>query len=795
MVFLIRLFSVIALLAFSSATWAQDQRQEQFKAWEKTAIEAKQAVEDRYAPNHVLERLRAQLAEQRAKAFALSEAGSVDVRTLNAQLEALGPEPKDKKPEPAEIAGRRAQLKEQIAVANAPVLAAQEAFKRADTLIAELDKKIRARATRKLLSRSPSPVVPTRWLPAISEFTDYLGRVRREIAHQLNDSDQTVQPRERLPFVILILLAGILVLALGRGLIKKRLEPAVARARGGRGANWLSACRSTAWFIMPALGMGLLVFGVYMTALTPGSADTFLKVLPFVAFIIAVSIWLGHSLFAPDMPGQRLIKVSDKAAVSGSRLSQALGATVALEFALEAVERDAVLSSGSVSVFVTPIILLGSYLLWRLSQVLLSAKHDDRAGSSAAARTERVHTHLLTLLSRLMQGLAVAAPILAIVGYISLAREAFIPITLSIGLMGIGLLLFRAIIKVLTAIIGAPEGREEEAEEQTDPLWPIAIAIMIGAGLVPLLALIWGARPADLGELWLVLTDGVKFGQARISLAVVVTAIVVFASGVLLTRWLQSLLRSTVFPRTKIDSGGRNAILAGINYVGLTLAAIVAISSAGLDLSNLAYIVGALSVGLGFGLQNVVSNFVSGLILLIERPIKEGDWIEVSGHSGYVRKIAVRSTHIETFDRHDIFVPNADLISGSVKNMTMSSIVGRIILPVGVAYGSDLEKAREILLKAANDHATVLETPEPKVYFRGLGDSAIDLELRCYLSNVNDTVSATSDLYFEIYNALRTAGIEIPFPQRDIGLRDLQPLLDALASGSTSGKARAQKTS
>jgi small-conductance mechanosensitive channel len=226
-------------------------------------------------------------------------------------------------------------------------------------------------------------------------------------------------------------------------------------------------------------------------------------------------------------------------------------------------------------------------------------------------------------------------------------------------------------------------------------------------------------------------------------------------------------------------------VLTGLGYAGITLAALIAVSAAGLDLSNLAIVAGALSVGIGFGMQAIVSNFVSGIILLVERPIKEGDWIEVSGHSGIVCKIAVRSTRIQTFDRHDVIVPNSDLIAGTVKNMTLTSPTGRVIVPVGVAYGSDLEKTRQILLDAVRDNDMVLSFPEPSVLFMGLGESSLDFELRCFLKDVSNVLTARSDLLFTIYTELNKAGIEIPFPQRDITVRNVEDFARALCRPHT----------
>jgi len=245
---------------------------------------------------------------------------------------------------------------------------------------------------------------------------------------------------------------------------------------------------------------------------------------------------------------------------------------------------------------------------------------------------------------------------------------------------------------------------------------------------------------------------------------------------------MQRGLRETVLPRTKMDPGARNALVTGMGYVGMTLSALVAVSVAGLNLSNLAVVAGALSVGVGFGLQTIVANFVSGIILLIERPIAEGDWIEVSGHSGIVKKIAVRSTQISTFDKHDVIVPNQDLIGGTVKNMTLSSRMGRLIIPVGVAYGSDLELTKGILEKAAADHKSLVKNPTPSVLFRGLGDSSLDFELRCYLRDVDDMATTQSDLLFRIYVDLSKAGVEIPFPQRDVNLRDFSNFREPASS-------------
>ena len=278
-------------------------------------------------------------------------------------------------------------------------------------------------------------------------------------------------------------------------------------------------------------------------------------------------------------------------------------------------------------------------------------------------------------------------------------------------------------------------------------------------------------------------------GGQKISPRDILVALGVFVVLFLMVRVFQRFLEKQVWPNTRLDIGVRTAIKAGVGYLGVTAAALFAITAAGFDLSNLAIIAGALSVGIGFGLQNIVNNFVSGIILLISRPIKVGDWVIAGTNEGIVKKINVRSTEIETFQLASVIVPNSELISNSVMNWTHVDSRVRVEVRVGVAYGSDTDLVHELLLRCAAEHEGVLDWPEPFVVFLDFGASSLDFELRCYVGRAFEKVSTASDLRFAINRIFAEKDISIPFPQQDMHIKDLDRLERLLAKPAASRKA------
>jgi potassium efflux system protein len=256
---------------------------------------------------------------------------------------------------------------------------------------------------------------------------------------------------------------------------------------------------------------------------------------------------------------------------------------------------------------------------------------------------------------------------------------------------------------------------------------------------------------------------GIEVGQVRVALFDVLAAVGMLIAGLVFTRIVHRWLANTVLPKASLEVGLQNSIATIFGYLGVIAAGLLALGQLGINLQNVALVAGALSVGIGFGLQSVVSNFVSGIILLAERPIRVGDIIVVKGEEGYVRRISVRSTEIETFDRANVIIPNSELVTNIVKNWTHFNTSGRTVVKVGVAFNSNPEKVREILLATADQHPQIMKNPPPRVLLLGFGEKALEFELRCIITNVDFAASVRSDLYFSILQSFRADGIEMPF--------------------------------
>jgi potassium efflux system protein len=311
-------------------------------------------------------------------------------------------------------------------------------------------------------------------------------------------------------------------------------------------------------------------------------------------------------------------------------------------------------------------------------------------------------------------------------------------------------------------------------------LFSLAVAVVVilfWTRIYPLVEVL-DSIPVPLGE------SVTLLGLLQATLIVVIT--------ILLVRMLPGLLELTFLRTTAIDSGTRNAIYTLGQYAVIAVGCVTFVHAVNLDWAKLGWILAGLSVGLGFGLQEVVANFVCGLILLFERPIRVGDVVTMDGTTGTVTRINIRATTITNWDRQDLVVPNKNLITGTILNWTLTASVNRILISVGVAYGSDTERAQQILLDVANDHPQILEDPAPMTSFEKFGDSSLELVLRAYLPDLDHRIRTITELHSEISRRFAEAGIEIAFPQHDVHLRNGDGILTA-ASPPVDARSRASE--
>jgi len=318
-------------------------------------------------------------------------------------------------------------------------------------------------------------------------------------------------------------------------------------------------------------------------------------------------------------------------------------------------------------------------------------------------------------------------------------------------------------------------GFSDEKRRPGVGLYQLIVDTSVWISFIIALIYIWDNSHTIINKLMTQATEGVVVGNITIVPADIIAGIAIFVAIMVITGWIKRWMERRWLEHITRDRGTRDAATTVVGYIGFMLAAIVALSMAGVNITGLAVIAGALSVGIGFGLQAIVNNFVSGIILLFERPIKAGDFVSVGETEGFVKRISIRSTEIETLDNQDVLVPNSELISGRVTNWVLHNPYGRLRIQVGVAYGSDTDQVRRILEEAAMDHPEVItdgRAAGPKALFMGFGDSALEFELRVRILRIPKRFDVTSEINFEIDRRFREAGIQIPFPQRDLHIKE-----------------------
>jgi potassium efflux system protein len=504
---------------------------------------------------------------------------------------------------------------------------------------------------------------------------------------------------------------------------------------------------------------------------------------PIISITLAICVallfvsTLSNAVLAPKQSVWRLVRVSDR----GARL-------LALSIFAMAVVNGLDYLAGTISeVMGSPVVLtvVKSLIATIIIGIILMAMSLIKPIVPAGDTLDAQGKPWPRAVSLLFVSSGILLIIAALAGYVGLARFIATQIVMTGAIlvtMYIGILTGKAVAKqnaladtVVGRYLEKRFGMEQVALDQTGLAAGLGIYVLVVLFFIPLILLQWGFQIADI-EAWAyrIFTD-INIGSIKISIVGILAGILLFAAGYVVTRWFQRWLDGNVMARSRVDTGVRNSVKTGIGYLGIGLAGLIGISAAGFDLSNLALVAGALSLGVGFGLQNIVSNFVSGLILLVERPFKVGDWVVTGTTEGFVKRISVRATEIETFQRQTIMVPNSLFINASVGNWTHKNKLGRSDIPVTVSYDSAPRQVMDTLLQIAAAHPLVLKNPEPQAVFTAFGEATMTFELRVYLADIVNGNGVRNDLRLAIYERFKDEGLGAPFPKEELEPEPLPP--------------------
>ena len=680
-------------------------------------------------------------------------------REAEERLKQLGPPPaKDAAPESADIANEREELTKQFSELDGELKQARVLLLRVDQLSDRVSQKRHSLYASELFARSPTVLDPFFWLETFQALPKEVRTAKALLETWFGERGD----RLRWTAGALIIIG---VIALAVGLTRWWFPRFVAQPMDTPSAKAWAALWVFVWFAARtplAAGAALLAFDALglLTARLEQIGEGL------VAGIAAATFGYGvaRGLLAPKEPERRLVQEDDATALCFYNhlvwSARALGVLVVLQVVHKTLFAPLIITVATNAAFAAVTAAFLTHLVIRLGKI-----KKDRGEALLAASW----AHPLGLLMAVLISLALVA------GYAGLAAFVALRVIVAAAVFG-ALYLLMVITHTLLATVG-----EQTAKGQTLAASLGVSARTIGFGGALLSAAIrvililasflliigpWEVSTADLFDTIRNIPFGFKIGEIHLSFETLLTAAVAFLLLLIVTRIVQRWLETELLPRTRLEPSLQLSIVTIFGYIGVITAIVVALTGLGFDLQKITLIAGALSVGIGFGLQSIVSNFVSGLILLTERPIRVGDSIVVKGEEGWVRRVRVRATELETFDRASVIIPNSEFITGVVKNWTRTNTMGRIVIKVVVAYESDPVQVREILTDVAGTHPQILQSPPPGAFLLGFGvglaHSALEFELRCVVADVEKALSVRSDLHYAIIKRFREAGIVIP---------------------------------
>ena len=711
------------------------------------------------------------------------------------RLTQLGPKPKDTQESP-EVAEQRAEREAAVTRIDESQRLARSLVVQGDQIVDRVSNRRRESFTRDLFQRSQPLIGPGLWAKVMADVP----RDTRALQSAVSDIGLLFSRNGSLGNLLFLGLAFGISVALYFG--RRNIAPRGAHRDVGttdpsRRARLLAAWRVILLGTVPAVaGSYAVYYALDATNLLPSRllpvAAAISGGLAFIAFVEA----LCDGLLSPEKPAWRPAPVGDAAATRLTRLAVGIATVVTVVKSVEA------LNSGISAALPISIATRG---LGAVATALILAiglhRFADTEQEEEACFGPYVPTKSTTSIggpARLLGWAAVAVIGLgALVGYVAFATflidqfiwAACILVLLYLLVQSVDIFIGRALSDEtrLATTLQANTGLRKRSLNQISVLATGGARVVLFLVAALLVLAPWGLDSTDIVSSVRQAFFGFKVGDVTISLSSIALGIGILAVGVFITKGVQRWLENTYLPATDLDAGLRNSITTVAGYCGFLLALALAFSYLGLSLEKLTLVAGALSVGIGFGLQSIVNNFVSGLLLLWERPIRVGDQVVIGDSEGIVKRISVRSTEIQTFDRSAVIVPNSNLISGVVKNRVRGDRSGRVSITVSVLRNQDPVRAAEMITGCAIAHADVLKEPAPRVVFKKIGDPFLEFELLVWITDVSLGQKVLTDLNFSVFASLCEAGFIPPLgPGSSIvtvqGLDSMQTAMGEIAS-------------
>ena len=702
---------------------------------------------------------------------------------LQAQLAVLGPPPAKGSPaEAPEVASQRRQLDKAQTNLDAQIKQAQLLNQNALQLAAQLTGLRNDEFQARLASRTATPFSAAFWADPARTFPDDLARLKRLGARVAEAWRNAWQPPNRQP-LLLCLIGAALLLGLGRWLLERLLLRLATRHVPD--GHLRRSAMATAVALTAVLTTGFAAQLVYLglnwnDILDPdltALASSAVRLVCFAAFVTG----LGRALLSVRRPSWRLSPLSDLAAQRVRWIPWLLGAAALLFGLIERVSRTIGSSLPATVATRGLMALVISGLIGAAWLRLRGARQQQAADGEVEHRP--LWIGLLgsaALLGVLVSWLGVA------LGYIALAFFVAVQM-LWVGVIVTTAYLLHHLLHDLIHTLLSPRGRGGQRLQATFELAPHTLeqAAILLAGisrvLVTLLALAilltpFGDGPSELLASARQTFSGLHLGALPIDPSTIFRALVVLVVGSVLLRILKRWLREQYLPKSTMEVGLQDSIVTLLGYVGGLLVLVLTLAGLNVNLTSLTWIVSALSVGIGFGLQAIVQNFISGLILLVERPVKVGDWVSLGTVEGDIRRINVRATEIELWDRSTVIVPNSQLITENVRNVTQANALGRAKITLPMPLDTDAAKVRELVLEVLCNHPGTLATPAPYVQLANLDGGAMTFNCVAYVNSPRDVSGVTSDLLFVILQRLRAA--RLPLIRAQL-VRTLPPLVES----------------